>query len=548
MLVDDQIIEVSVSYRDFHDLRSAFATWVIEIASLCCLAEDLQVPRPLPYVIGDRRPTLPCLLTVLLQYVTELRYLPLNLASDAYPYCDRSKGADVLDSLRNKAVVTLFAHLGQAFGLFNAFPTWAPRSTLFQLKYWPTYSRVSTALKMEGLQLGAVYVCAGDGEILPIVTSTSTCLLSHAVAHMAELESFSLTTHSKWSKCSINSSTIKAILRTLPTSCVNLELDIRTKYANWGCSSGKHWSTHVCQERRRLLPRMHNVRLNLPVTCDEMLGTRKRGDGFTDVRPISLPCMRNLQIDCGSGQEPWLSIIRTLQRVLELEETNAAEVTVLTSNLNQQKPCYSTLLRCHVRPSDGTTTWSFPITQVPPPPDYRGSDVLYMRTDNGDFVTLGTQAPYDLAGGRPWRLLSTGVRLPATFTSDMPWVPDEELGILTEAEWLERYPQNQPVLAINERETGMRLIDAEEREGTEYRCAVEMTPEGWVRPYTGTVQSMLFRETDDRSNLADLYLLGFDTDAALPQPTRGSRPAHFDRMRKLESDIKPFLGKQELGF
>ncbi|KAF5011134.1 hypothetical protein FDECE_2742 [Fusarium decemcellulare] len=374
-------------------------------------------------------------------------------------------------------------------------------------------------------------------------------LSSHAVVHMAKLESFSLTTHHKWSKCSINSSTIRAILKALPTSCVNLELDIRTLHQNWGCSSMKHWGTHACHELRRLLPRMHNVRLNLPDTCDAILGTRERGDGFADVRPISLPCMRNLQIDCGSGQGSWQSIIRALQSVLELEETNAAEVTVLTSNLNQQKPCYSTLLRCHVRPGDGTTTWSFPITHVPPPPDYRGSDVLYMRTDNGDFVTFGGQAAYDLARGRPWRLLSTGVRLPATFPSDTPWVPDEELGILTETQWLERYPKNQPILAINERETGMRLIDAEERNDTEYRCAVEMTPEGWVRPYTGTVRSMLFREADDRSNLPDLVLLGFDTDAALPQPTRGSRPTtHFDRMWKLGSNISPFLGSQELGF
>ncbi|KAJ3518443.1 hypothetical protein NM208_g14510 [Fusarium decemcellulare] len=388
----------------------------------------------------------------------------------------------------------------------------------------------------------------GDTDYQNEVDQNLHRLASHAVAHMAKLESFSLTTHPRCFKFCINQSTTGAILRALPTSCVNLELDIRTQDQYWSCWFLSRGSTHVCEELRRLLPRMHNVRLNLPNTCSAMLGTREPGDALADVRPISLPCMRNLQLECRIGGASWLSIIRALQRVLELEETNAAEITILTSILNQQKPCYSTLLRCHVRSGAGTTTWAFPITSVPPPPDYRGSDVLYMRTYDGNFVTLGGQASYDLAGGHPWRLLSTGVRLPATFTSDTPWAPDEELGILTEAEWLERYPRNLPVLTINERETGIRLIDAEERNGAELRCAVEMTPKGWARPYTGTVRSMLFREADDSLDPLDLYLLGFDTDAAMPQWTRKSRHTDYEKMRKLESDIEPFLGKQELGF
>ncbi|KAI3583927.1 hypothetical protein IWW34DRAFT_785110 [Fusarium oxysporum f. sp. albedinis] len=89
---------------------------------------------------------------------------------------------------------------------------------------------------------------------------------------------------------------------------------------------------------------------------------------------------------------------------------------------------------------------------------------------------------YTLAAGRPWRILNTDARLPAPWSSSAEWMPDEKLKIKTWEKWAKGSLGEVPMLLKNEELAGMRLIDAEEREGCEEVCLVEKTPAGFVRP------------------------------------------------------------------
>ncbi|WAO88720.1 F-box domain-containing protein [Fusarium falciforme] len=345
-------------------------------------------------------------------------------------------------------------------------------------------------------------------------------LARDVIAHMEALESFSLTTHPREPKLKlwILRSTISTVLKALPASCVNLEL--ATRGGDGDMVRGVDGDpTHLCEDIRRLLPRMHHVHIDLASVCDAMLGRWDSGDVF---RPIKLACIRSLHIDCvgmdgrkqcdhrhdGDGdrysyqhtpRSLWDSIIRGLQHAVGLQETETGEITVLGSaprgdDFNKDR--YWTLLRCHVRRGhNGTTTWAFPITHIARLND--SEYAWYIRIDGGTFVTLGKGPLYDLAAGRPWRMSTTGPKLPAAVDPHATRVSDEELGILTEAQWKERYPRKASILWLNEKKTGMRLIDAEEREGSEMRSAAEMTPEGYVRPAEqGYFRSQVFTEEE----------------------------------------------------
>ncbi|EEU39738.1 uncharacterized protein NECHADRAFT_79535 [Fusarium vanettenii 77-13-4] len=346
-------------------------------------------------------------------------------------------------------------------------------------------------------------------------------LARDVIAHMEALQSFSLTTHPAEPKLMlwILRSTISTVLKALPASCVNLELVTRGgDGTRIGGNAGD--PTHLCEEIRRLLPRMHHVHIDLASICDAMLGMWDSGHVF---RPIKLACIRRLHINCVSmdgrkrcgghhhdgdgdwysGHRPpkslWDSIIRGLQHVVELQDIDTGEITVLgsvPSGNDFNKDRYWTLLRCHVRRGHNEiTTWAFPIIHITPVDE--NNLAWYIRVNDGAFITLDRRPLYDLVAGFPWRTLTTGPKLPAAVDPHAPRVSDEELGILSEAQWKKRYPRKIPILWLNEKKTGMRLIDAEEQEGSEMRGTVEMTPSGFVRPTEqGYFRSQVFTEEE----------------------------------------------------
>jgi hypothetical protein len=105
-----------------------------------------------------------------------------------------------------------------------------------------------------------------------------------------------------------------------------------------------------------------------------------------------------------------------------------------------------------------------------------------MRLNDGAAYMTQKKWIYMLASGRPWRLLNTDARLPATWGSSTEWVLDEKLTIKTWEQWAKTKIGEGPMLLKNEELAGMRLIDAEEREGYEEVCLEEKTPAGFTRP------------------------------------------------------------------
>ncbi|KAF5705019.1 hypothetical protein FMUND_12280 [Fusarium mundagurra] len=325
-------------------------------------------------------------------------------------------------------------------------------------------------------------------------------LAMDVIPHMDNLRSFSLARHHRDPFCFIQVPIISAILRRIPSSCTSLELALGTSdNINFDLYGPK---PHLCEDLRPLLPRMQHVHIDMSCLCDALFGTWDSDGCF---HPIALPNIQRLHVDCVGRQHktpcperyrqdegsPWKLIITALQRVVDLPDTSSADadITVLGSVApmgSYKRNIYTTLLRCHIKRGQ-TTTWAFPTTKYEidgvSQSRYWKLSLVYMRLNDEAYMTEKKWI-YSLAAGRPWRLLSTDVRLPASWGSSAgaEWVPDEKLKIKTWEQWAKTKIGEGPMLLKNEELAGMRLIDAELREGYEEVCLVEKTPAGFVRP------------------------------------------------------------------
>ncbi|KAH7265607.1 uncharacterized protein BKA55DRAFT_559270 [Fusarium redolens] len=332
-------------------------------------------------------------------------------------------------------------------------------------------------------------------------------LATHVIPRMNNLRSLSVARHHRVPFCWIKKSIVSIILRSIPPSCTSLELALGTSDMN-DIDGPEDDSIHLCEDLRSLLPRMHHVHIDMSSLCDALFGTWDSDECF---HPTALPNLRSLHIPCVGMQNKtpclerhrqdqwslWNSIIPALQLVVELPDTADADITVLGSvaPLSSYKlDIYTTLLRCHIK-RGRTTTWAFPTTKHLVKEEIEGErwkmQLVYIRLYHETYMTQRKWI-YMLAGGRPWRILNSGSRLPVPWSNSAEWMPDEKLGIMTWEKWTKGNPGEVPMLLKNEEVAGMRLIDAEEREGHEEVCLAEKTPAGFVRPSRWS-RSQLFR-------------------------------------------------------
>lgn len=327
--------------------------------------------------------------------------------------------------------------------------------------------------------------------------------LTNVIPSMTNLKSFSLMRHHRtmksplepWSDYELykaTRSTLSSLLNSLPESCINLELAV----GDINGSGPDPNRTHVCEDLRRLLPRMKHVHIILNPTCDAMLGTWDRDKTF---HPISLPYLQRFHLDYVEKEKredlhqprpltTWSSLAHGLQKVAMLPETpNSARITVLGVTPSGGECDYSihrTFLRCNISDKGrDAKTWAFPITGLA---GLNHRQAYYIRMgDEEAFVVLDKRDFISVAGGQSSKTLATGTRLPAAWTNGKALMPD--YGIFEYAEWSKMYPKKHPMLIRNERLAGQCLIRAEEREGYQNTTSlVEQTPEGFVR-YGGDV-------------------------------------------------------------
>ncbi|KAK3187031.1 hypothetical protein K4F52_004197 [Lecanicillium sp. MT-2017a] len=296
--------------------------------------------------------------------------------------------------------------------------------------------------------------------------------------------------------------TTSAILRSLPLSCV--ELDINTNYeVSVPMPPKAADEVHLCDDLRTLLPRMRQAHVHLGSICNAAFGTTEEGI----FRPTALPSMKRLLIDCGFALrfisrlchqqqhgtiEPtptsWQSVVRGLQQVSSLPETQAIIVAMAVKHQEElQRQIHTTIFRCRI--ADGQLdTWAFPITDVSRPKleACKNWNPVYICTEVDNYVVINKRYLSQVSQGSSYWEFGSGLDTPECVTNE-PYSAStsHERKIWTEKEWRETYPRNWALTWRNERLTGMRLLSAEKRQDSELIRVVEMTPEGWQRSEGG---------------------------------------------------------------
>ncbi|KAK2799265.1 hypothetical protein FQN50_008541 [Emmonsiellopsis sp. PD_5] len=131
----------------------------------------------------------------------------------------------------------------------------------------------------------------------PIAELSSTLL-----PQLTKLSTFSLFCRCNDCEVFIKPRELAGLINALPTTCVNLEMDLK-QIEN--LTTGEQ---HVCEDIRRILPRMEHVRIRLPRVCSELFGPivpcddepspNPAGGRIRDGEfiPIKIPKMRTLLV------------------------------------------------------------------------------------------------------------------------------------------------------------------------------------------------------------------------------------------------------------
>ena len=98
--------------------------------------------------------------------------------------------------------------------------------------------------------------------------------------------------------CWLRSQTVDRLLRALPASCIDLELDTKGREDDPVCGFHPAWgSSHLCTTVRTLLPRLRHLRLRLGALCPRLvLGE----DGWAKAPHVRSVCI-NLNLEPASG-------------------------------------------------------------------------------------------------------------------------------------------------------------------------------------------------------------------------------------------------------
>lgn len=116
------------------------------------------------------------------------------------------------------------------------------------------------------------------------------------LAQMTNLATFSLSI-TLFGQYTPHKDTVGLILSALPKSCINLELDLDIKFndADTGLA-------HVCEAIRDLLPRLHNLRLNIGTLCPGLFSPNLAMDGSikdeTHFQARVYKSLKSLVINC----------------------------------------------------------------------------------------------------------------------------------------------------------------------------------------------------------------------------------------------------------
>lgn len=320
--------------------------------------------------------------------------------------------------------------------------------------------------------------------------------LSYDVASMMRMTTFSLTISSN--SCArgfwIPRCTIATIIRALPESCVNVEVDTR----DYEEPVPKH--VHLCDDIRAILPRLQNLRLSLTSMCPAIFMNDYEpldpGEHQSSSKPVIAPFLKTFVVSClpGSifaynqaglcapGWSPYqldfriwrdntrfyskdsqkyvITMVNAMWLSKEIASFPVAEhVSVLhpgrpgtTASLNRRN-----ILEC--------TTWAMPFGQLA----IHNTNRFCISTAKNEEVVSDQWATRALAEGAIWVETMDGFRIPASTVTKKSSVYAQKKAPLVDAETWEA---NDP--GINYEEWGVwgydmgrrtRLLKADYRDG-----------------------------------------------------------------------------------
>ncbi|KAI1091456.1 hypothetical protein F5B19DRAFT_458437 [Rostrohypoxylon terebratum] len=287
---------------------------------------------------------------------------------------------------------------------------------------------------------------------------------------------------------------IIGLIKSLPPSCVNIEID-SGGYDRNIIAGGEE--AHICESLHLLLPRMNHIRIHLSLVCPTLIGTMATPYNYhlDSYIPTKLPNIRSLLINCSEkspsagiclppktghapfyshSMHPWPAMTSALQKLVDTPGCCPASATIrihtTTGNDMAGLGVHDTMIICDI---NSHTTRALPIVKVSPMKKLG----WLVRLNDSEGVLTTSRGLIDVAENYSWKTLIGGARVPA------PMAEKESQGILEvpmieEVIWRAKNPDVSCALWDSEALAGRRLLYADIRkEGVTYTNPVPVAEE-----------------------------------------------------------------------
>lgn len=333
--------------------------------------------------------------------------------------------------------------------------------------------------------------------------------LSSKIASMTSLTTFSLIVSAKpyamgfW----IPRPTLQLLLKALPETCVNLEIDTR------GQDYFEPGAGHLCDTVQDIFPRLQHLRLRLSTLCPAMLGSlfdpSDPARYFAKFKPAAAPSLQTVMINCipraifrsqahicrTFQENPYTSysvnlpdariaMVDALRLAVDSSSYPAAKSLQVLHTLPHNNDDLSVYASFHKRDIIENATWVLPFRNI------MGTqmDSFLIRTPEGHEFLSYPHVIETLAEGHLWREIGSGFRVPAAVLEARSTIyAEKDLPVCGTEAWKAKYPRRSCMLWQNEQSTGVKLLEAEKREGLSDTTPMrEKTPAGWRRINNGS--------------------------------------------------------------
>lgn len=328
---------------------------------------------------------------------------------------------------------------------------------------------------------------------------------------------------------------LAAVIRALPETCVNLEIDTR------GCDQDGPASSHLCEILAGVTPRLHHLRLRLRRMCPALFGAEmpdlgSDSDSSSDSDPGSTegegkeknmvqsehsryPFLQTVMINCCvesyvctafmGRRYGWTDYYINRPEARTLIAEYLGQLDHLSTfphvkrlwllDLQREDSRYRSMYSAYNRRDIiRNKTWTIPYHPVKNHDDF---SLLYLaRMPDNTEVLAEKWVIESLAEDQIWKTTLGGTRIPSTLLVNQDDLAfegriEKPLPTMSVAAYRSMAPYSTCCLWHNEEKTGTRLLSAIESDGVlERHPVIELTPPGWRRQIYDAFSSSLERD------------------------------------------------------